>query len=294
LGWRRRAWRETATADALLGNDVNRQFTVALVMLSAFAVFLPMRSQTFTRVEIDGRAIRMLVSGTGASTVVFENGLGPPLEMWGKVQPHVSQFATTVTYDRAGVGLSEDGPSPRDGQQIARELHKALGAAGLPPPYVLVGASLGGLYIRVFAGTYPEDVSGMVLVDPTHDADGFERSLHPELSAARETAEQARRSPIPPGVPLVLIDAVGQHEVPFATSAIRELRAKNRPEIDAESNAYKTWLDTIPDARLIVTNESGHNVPIEQPQLVVETIREIVRATRDQRRRSVRALVGSE
>jgi hypothetical protein len=129
----------------------------------------------------------------------------------------------------------------------------------------------------------------MVLVDPTHDATGVERSVHPELAVVRETAEQARRSRIPPGVPLVLIDAVSQREVPFATSAIRELRAKNRPGIDAESRAYKTWLDTIPGARLIVTHDSGHNVAIEQPQLVVETIREVVGAARDRpRQQSVR------
>jgi pimeloyl-ACP methyl ester carboxylesterase len=254
-------------------------------MLSAIALFLPTRRQTFTHVAVEGHAIRMLIAGSGESTVVFENGGGAPLEMWGKVQPHVSRFARTVTYDRAGVGLSEDGPSPRDGRQIARELRAGLRGAGLPPPYVLVGASLGGLYIRVFAGTYPEDMSGMVLVDPTHDADGFERSLHPELAVVKETAEQARRSRIPPGVPLVLIDAVSEYEVPFATSAVRELRAKSRPEIAAESRANKTWLDTIPGARLIVTRDSGHNVPIEQPQLVVETVRAVVRAAEDRQRR---------
>lgn len=108
--------------------------------------------------------------------------------------------------------------------------------------------------------------------------------LRLELAVVRETAEQARRSRIPPGVPLVLIDAVSQREVPFATSAIRELRAKNRPEIEAESRAYKTWLDTIPGARLIVTYDSGHNIPIEQPQLVVGTIREVVRAAGDRQR----------
>ena len=260
---------------------LNRPFTVAAVMLSALALFLTTRSQTFTRVAIEGRAMRMLVSGSGESTVVFENGLGPPLEMWGKVQPHVSRFARTVTYDRAGVGLSEDRPLPRDGEQIAEELRQALRAAGLPPPYVLVGASFGGLYIRVFAGKYPKDVSGMILVDPTHDAEGFERSLYPELTVVRETADQARRSEIPPGVPLVLIDAVSRRDVPFATAGIRQLREKNRPEIDAESRAYKTWLDSIPGARLIVTHDSGHNVPIEQPGLVVETIRAVVRHVTD-------------
>ena len=233
--------------------------------------------------------MRMLVGGSGEATVVFENGLGPPLEMWGKVQPQVSRFAKTVTYDRAGVGLSENGPSPRDGRQIVKELRDALRAAGLPPPYVLVGASLGGLYIRVFAGTYPQDVSGMVLVDPTHDAKGFERSLHPELAVVRETAEQVRRSRIPADVPLVLIDAVGLREVPFATSAIRRSLAKQRREIDAESRTYKRWLDAIPGARLVTTDQSGHNVPIEQPQLVVDNIREVVRTATDRpRQESVR------
>ena len=285
MGSHRRAWREIVTADAHLGDDVTRLFTVALVMLSALAVFLPTRRQTFTRVAVEGRARRMLIAGSGASTVVFENGGGAPLEMWGKVQPRVNRFARTVTYDRAGVGLSDAGPLPRDGRRIAEELHRALQAAGLTPPYVLVGASLGGLYVRIFAGMYPQEVGAMVLVDPTHEAGVVPRGVLPELDALPETVEQARRSRIPPDVPLCLIDGVSQREVPFATGAIRALRAKNRPDIDAESRAYRTWLDTIPGARLIVTADSGHNVPIEQPQIVVETIREIVRSAADRPRR---------
>jgi pimeloyl-ACP methyl ester carboxylesterase len=249
-------------------------------MLSAFTLLLAARSQTFTGVVVEGRAMRMLVSGGGEPTVVFENGLGPPLEMWGKVQPHVSRFARTVAYDRAGVGLSADGPLPRDGRQIARELRDALRAAGLPPPYVLVGASFGGLYIRVYAGTYPEDVSGMVLVDPTHEVEGVGRSRYPELAVANETLEQARSSRIPPGIPVVLIDAISTPDVPFATTANLQLRAKLRPEIDAESRAYRLWIDTIPGARLVTTDRSGHNIPIEQPALVVETIRQVVQHAR--------------
>lgn len=257
---------------------MNRQFVAMAAVLSALALLLPTRSQRFTRVAIDGRTTRMLVAGSGESTVVFENGLGAPLEMWGKVQPHVSRFTRTVTYDRAGVGLSEVARPPRDGRHIAAELRQSLRVAGIPPPYVLVGASLGGLYVRIFAGMYPEDVSGIVLVDPTHDAKAFE-----------ETVEQARASQIPPRVPLVLIDAIGSRDVPFATSAIRQLRARQKPKIDAESRAYKQWLESVPGARLVITDQSGHNVPIEQPELVVETIRQVVQsAGRDRQRRSVR------
>jgi pimeloyl-ACP methyl ester carboxylesterase len=270
---------------------VKREFAALALMVTAVALFLPTRSQTFARVAIDDRSLRMLVAGSGDSTVVFENGFGPPLEMWGKVQPHVSRFARTVTYDRAGVGLSALGPLPRDGRQIAAELRRALRAASAPPPYVLVGASLGGLYVRVFAGMYPDDVSAMVLVDPTHDANGIDRidsSGLPELAVLRDTVQQARASATPARVPVVLIDAISQRVVPFATPAIQQLRAKQRPEIDAESRAYKEWLDTIPGARLIVTNDSGHNVPIEQPDLVVETIRRVVEETRSRELRSVR------
>ena len=81
--------------------------------------------------------------------MVFENGLGGPLELWGKVQPDVSRFARTVSYDRAGAGLSDEGPPPRDGRRIAAELRAALRFAGIAPPACSpVGASLGGPYVR--------------------------------------------------------------------------------------------------------------------------------------------------
>lgn len=158
---------------------MNRELSLVAAMMCAAALFLSTRAQTFTRVSVEGRTARMLVTGSGDATVVFENGLGPPLEMWGKVQPRVSRFARTVTYDRTGV-----------------ELHDALRLARIPPPYVLVGASLGARYVRGFAQMYPEEVSGIVLVDPTHDPARLE---------------------LPPGVPLTLIDAIGPRDVPFAT-----------------------------------------------------------------------------
>src|SRR4029077_19435539 len=85
------------------------------------------------------------------------------------IQPAVSQFAKTISYDRAGNGLSKKGPAPRDGRRVATELHTALHNARASPPYILVGHSLGGPYIRVFAGLYPEEVAGLVLVDPTQE-----------------------------------------------------------------------------------------------------------------------------
>jgi pimeloyl-ACP methyl ester carboxylesterase len=256
---------------------MNAPLMVLAALLSAIALYLPMRSQQFTRVTVDGRSMRMLVTGGGNATVVLESGLGGILEHWGKVQPAVSRFAKTVSYDRAGLGLSDDGPRPRDGRRIATELREALRAAAIAPPYILVGASMGGRYIRVFTGMYPEDVAGLVLVDPTPDNEAFEDEMDlPETESQSAALDQARGSSIPGGVPVVLIDAISPLEVPFANAGIRALRMRNRSELEAETREHRRWMDTIPGSRLITTHRSGHNVFLEQPRLVIDTIREVV------------------
>ena len=255
---------------------MNTALAILASMISVLALYLPTRTQTFTWADVDGRKIRMLVAGRGDPTVVFQNGLGGPLENWGKVQPSVSRFARTVSYDRAGVGRSDEGPLPRDGRRIAAELRQALQSAGIGPPYILVGASLGGPYIRVYAGMYPEDVAAMVLVDPTPQSetvDGIARL--PEHKSMPETLAQAGTSRIPVNVAVFLIDARSLHDVPFATESIRALRLRHRADLEAESAEYKEWLDAIPGSRLIPVT-SGHNVAQEQPGIVVATIREAV------------------
>ena len=96
------------------------------MVLSVVAIFLASQGQTFSRVDAGGPKLRMLMTGSGNSTVVFESGAGGPLETWLRVQPAVSKFAKTISYDRAGNGLSKKGPVPRDGRRIATELHTAL------------------------------------------------------------------------------------------------------------------------------------------------------------------------
>jgi pimeloyl-ACP methyl ester carboxylesterase len=248
---------------------------IVATLVSALALYLPTRTQAFTRVMVDGRNVRMFVSGKGDATVVFESGLGGSLEHWGKVQPAVSGFAKTVSYDRAGMGLSDAGWHPRDGRRIATELHDALRAAGIAPPYVLVGHSLGGPYVRVFAAMFPDEAAGLVLVDPTPDSEVATAPREPEHRAMPATLAQARAGRIPSGIPVFLIDAVPLQDVPFATDAIRTVRARNRVELAAESIEYAEWLRTIPGSRLITVN-SGHNIPQEQPAAVIEAIRKIV------------------
>jgi pimeloyl-ACP methyl ester carboxylesterase len=87
---------------------------------------------------------------------------------WGWIQPEVAKFAQVVGYDRAGLGWSEPGKAPVTAQNVARRLHRLLKAAGIDGPYVLVGHSMGGLFMRVFAHRFQDEVLGMVLVDAAH------------------------------------------------------------------------------------------------------------------------------
>jgi pimeloyl-ACP methyl ester carboxylesterase len=118
--------------------------------------------------DIEGHDMHILCTGEGSPTVILEAAGGHFSSTWGLVQPVVAESTRVCAYDRAGYGWSESGPEPREAQRIATELHFLLEQAGIEPPYVLVGHSVGGIYARVYNTQYPGEVSGMVLVDATH------------------------------------------------------------------------------------------------------------------------------
>ncbi|MCC7008923.1 MAG: alpha/beta hydrolase [Acidobacteria bacterium] len=122
-------------------------------------------------VDVGGFRLHVATEGTRGPAVVFDAALGGSSISWTFVQPSVSRFARTAAYDRAGFGWSDAGPLPRTAGRSADELHTALRVAGVPPPYVLVGHSYGGLVMRIFAARYRRDVAGVVLVDPAHPED---------------------------------------------------------------------------------------------------------------------------
>jgi len=128
----------------------------------------PVRGQM---ADAGGHRVRMIVSGTSGPgpTVILECGIGgSTASSWAWEQRAVARFAPVVSYDRAGLGASDPGPMPRDGERLVTELHTALEHAGLPPPYVFVGHSYGGLLARIFTEKYPDQVVGVVLVESSH------------------------------------------------------------------------------------------------------------------------------
>jgi pimeloyl-ACP methyl ester carboxylesterase len=126
-------------------------------------------------IMVDGHQLHLNCTGSGGRTVVLDAGLGGWSMEWSSVQPAIAQYTRVCSYDRAGLGWSEPGDLPGDGQHAVDELHSLLANSGESGPFVLVGHSNGGLRAALYAHTYPQEVAGVVLVDPTPRATDAER-----------------------------------------------------------------------------------------------------------------------
>jgi pimeloyl-ACP methyl ester carboxylesterase len=152
---------------------------VGLIVLAAGSGFVYERvgerqdERRFPRVgrsvDIGERTLNIYCSGQSGPTVILESDMGAPGYSWLLIQREVSQFTRACWYDRAGYGWSDPGPYPNHSDSVARDLHKLLMAAGVTPPYVLVGHTMGAFTVRVFNEFFPGEVIGMVLVDPVHE-----------------------------------------------------------------------------------------------------------------------------
>jgi pimeloyl-ACP methyl ester carboxylesterase len=251
-------------------------------------------------VDVGGHKLHIWCTGSGEPTVVLENGLGggSGIVGWSVVQPEVAKFTRVCSYDRAGTGYSDPGPSPRTARRIAYELAQLLDRTGISGPLVLVGASIGGLFVRVFASEHGERVVGLVLVDASHE-------------------DQEMRVPrIAPFVPLLSSIGVfrllgvsfgGAHVTAFRAAAYQATadEAIHLPETAAEVRTSRRKL-TIPvvvvtaglgaDAAWqslqrdqvglseqgcqVIAEQSGHVISVGQPQAIVEPIRAIVHTAR--------------
>lgn len=119
-------------------------------------------------VDIDGCRMHVQAFGSGTPTVVLESGLGGMSCAWGWVQPEAAKFSRVVSYDRTGLGWSDADAAPKTAQLAAHRLRAILRRCNVSPPYILVGHSMGGLLVRVFADRYPGEIAGVVLVDASH------------------------------------------------------------------------------------------------------------------------------
>jgi pimeloyl-ACP methyl ester carboxylesterase len=168
--WSRRLLRWTLRGAALLGG-------VLVTALAASAAFHALRQAGEARqfpppgrlVDVGGHRLHLDCAGERHPTVVLEAPAGGSSLGWSLVQPGIARETRTCSYDRAGLGWSEAGPTPRSASRIVGELHALLTRSGEAGPYVLVGSSIGGVYLRLFTARHPGAVAGIVFVDAAHE-----------------------------------------------------------------------------------------------------------------------------
>ena len=164
-------------------------FTALILLLAAIgAAYEAIESSREERkpppgrlVDVGGHKMHLDCTGQGTPAVILESGLWDNSIVWHNIQPEIAKLTRVCSYDRAGLGYSDPRPDQvPDSRNIARNLHTLLGKAGVNPPYILVGHSLGGIHIRVYEHLYPSDVVGMILVDSRHPDE--EKRLPPEMN----------------------------------------------------------------------------------------------------------------
>jgi pimeloyl-ACP methyl ester carboxylesterase len=261
-------------------------------------------------VAIDGHRLHLSCTGNGEPTVLLETGLGGSTADWGFVQPNVAQFTRVCSYDRAGMGYSDPGPSPRTAERIARELAQLLDRSGIKGPLVLVAASIGAFPVRVFASHYGDRVAALVLVDASHENQehaipdlarfvpvlssiGILRlagiSFGPPPAAlapsAREFAEATRFRTTSQRA--TADEIVHVRESAAQVAATRRNLSIPVIVVTAGRGADATWLDLQRDLVAlsqrgcqIITKQSGHAILLEEPAVVVSAIRTAVHAIR--------------
>jgi pimeloyl-ACP methyl ester carboxylesterase len=241
-------------------------------------------------VQVGKLKVEAKIEGAGSPAVIFESGFTGGLFLWGPVQSQVGNETQTLSYERAGLGRSDLSAEPRSAERIARELHALLAAKAIAPPYILVGHSAGGLYVRIFAHMYPNEIAGLVLVDPATEEDyermqkdktvedlekmGMPAGAVAQWRALPETIDQARHAWPLPAVPVIVLTSkkpIGQWPLATAEDMQRWLEAHNQ------------LAARIPAAEHIVIPGADH-LSILKEGAVVEQITKMVDGVRAKRR----------
>jgi pimeloyl-ACP methyl ester carboxylesterase len=251
-------------------------------VLMLFSVF-PLLAQVTVPVMVNTGAgkVEMVVSGSGRPAAVFESGFSDTYEYWDAVVASVSTKVQTVRYNRAGFGHSPMTDRPRTAVEIATELHTALANANVASPYILVGHSAGGMYVRVFAHLFPADVAGIVLVDPAPEA--FYSMLAQEdpalwkmmqedlknsppgagaqMNENDKTVEEVKAAFPLPKVPVVVISGTKAQPPVFTPERRKEM-----------TSLQAALVQQMPGAQHVEATGCGHNIPGDCPSIISDTI----------------------
>jgi pimeloyl-ACP methyl ester carboxylesterase len=252
------------------------------------------------KIDVGGYNLYLDCKGTGSTTVILESGLDGDVVTWKDVHPEAATFTRVCRYDRTGLAHSDYGPTPRNAELTAQDLHTLLTKANIAPPYILVGHSFGGLLIRRYAFDFPNEVTGMIFIDslqedwwdealallpadPTNDSprlasfrlylrDGWrDPSNNFEAMDIPAVVEQVRETGVFGDIPITVLTA-GDFTVlnpglpPELETALANLFREEQARLAALST----------NGVQIIIPDTGHNIPRENPSAVVDAIRNMV------------------
>ena len=339
------------TMGALLGGLVAVVVVVVLVGIAYQAIGNARDARRFPppgkMVDVGGYCLHIHSMGEGSPTVVFESALGGSSLSWALVRSDVAKLTHACNYDRAGLGWSDAGPMPRTSLRIVKELHTVLTNARTKGPYVVVGHSFGGLTARLYATQYPEEVAGIVLVDPSNPSQWLQmteeqrKRLETGVRLARRGAILARLgiarltaflvSAGASGIARISVSLVSggalNQTVERILAPVKKLPSELWPMLKAIwvqpkfFEALASEMDCLPESaaqvaasgdcgaiplvvlsagdpttakmieqeavarlssngKIIVVPNSGHWIQLDQPQFVIDAIREVLQSAR--------------
>ena len=250
-------------------------------------------------IHIGQRKVHLFCEGSGGPTVIIEVGSSTPARVWRGVQDKIAAFTHVCAYDRAGYGWSDPEPKPRTMDDRAQELHNVLQTGGEHPPYILLGHSYGGFLVRLFAKDHPGEAIGMVLVDAAEEGSFFSPAavrrwddLDRLLRAEHDKA--VRENPqLVPYYAAIQDELASNRKVP---SKMRKPggfgRVGNMPLVVLAHNKPFTGIDAPLEpgwrageerlaalstgGKLVVAMNSGHNIEISEPDLIVTAVKEVL------------------
>ncbi len=312
---------------------------LALIGAAYQAVDLALDNQRYPPpgrlIDVGGHELHLHCTGEGNPTVILESAnMGWSLH-WTKIQADLARLTRVCSYDRAGFGWSERGPSPRTGRHIASELHTLLARARVSGPYILVGHSLGGFVVRLYYNSYKDDVVAMVLVDAHHERQFDEEEFRKFIAAIRtafpiigaattvgvtrlmltldvlpplfakqeesapleirpmlragwartryfatmadeeasleETASQVKRAGLLGDLPLVVVTATGPTWWPDMPQDVDPSRFRHM-----WLNLQADLLKLSTNSRQVFADRSTHFANLDQPEMIVEQVRQLI------------------
>lgn len=257
-------------------------------------------------IDIGTHGLFIHCTGAGEPTIAIDTGLGETYEGWESVIEQLSRENRVCAYNRAGYGESEPGPMPRDSQRAADELHQLLAKAGEDGPILLVGHSLGGINMQIYANSYPEEVVGLVLLDPPPLAwmagEGFpelRELFRQEMMALREAADAASASPDPDvRANAAYLNAIASENEEFFGRTAEEVAAirsfgevpltvigatKPDPRFGEYAQAFRQFWNEesqmlaqkSASGNFILADGSSHHIHLDAPELVIDAVLEL-------------------